>query len=212
MRRTRIVIALLFSSNFTMPLAAQAAPAAACLRHSDAQAFNLIGLKSTLMVAALSCGMAKNYDLFMTRFQPQVLNAQHLMDDYFIRAGGLAGVQMEDGFVTQLANSESDAAAEQGSGFCGQAGEQFAQVAALGGSMDLISLASNLNLASPPAGSGLCPASAPPPPVVVADAAAPTPAHRPHPAPHREPRILVAQKQRPAPAPVASPYLMAQTI
>jgi hypothetical protein len=205
MRRTPIVIALLFANNFAVP--ALAAPA--CLQPGEAQAFNIIGLKSNLMVDALSCGMAKNYDLFMTKFQPQVLDAQHLMDNYFVRQGGLAGAAMEDSFVTQLANSESGAAAQKGSVFCGQAAKQFAQVGALGGTMDLVSMAVSLKLAAPPAGSGICPAA---PPVVVASAAQPAvQAPRPRLVPHKVPHVMVAQKPR-APAPAVSPYMMAQTI
>ena len=225
MRNAKIVFAVLFAGSFAMP--ANAVPV--CLETGEGQAFDIIGLKSTLMVDALSCGMAKNYDSFMLRFQPQILDSQHMMDDFFIRAGGLAGSAMEDSFTTVLANDESDAAANQGSRYCGTAAKQFAEVAALGDTMDLLNFAAGLNLAAPPDASGICPAAPTAPPLVVASAAPP----RPKPAPGvvvvqqlppvtrvamaqkrpAVPRVVVAQKPLASPPkPVPPPYMMAQMI
>ena len=74
------------------------------------QAFNVVGLKSALMVAALSCNEQDKYDAFMTSFHPHILAAQHTMDAYFHKASGpYSGQKMEDNFVTLLANNQSDA-------------------------------------------------------------------------------------------------------
>ena len=70
------------------------------------QAFNIIGLKSALMVAALSCNQQQRYDAFMTQFQPHILTEQHVMDAYFRRMGR-SGQTNEDTFVTLLANDQS---------------------------------------------------------------------------------------------------------
>lgn len=96
------------------------------------QAFNVISLKSALMVAALSCGDQAEYDAFMTKFQPHVLAAQRLMDAYFYKASGpYSGRKMEDNFVTLLANSQSADGIAQGRSFCLNSQAEYAAVAAL---------------------------------------------------------------------------------
>ena len=102
------------------------------------QAFNVIGLKSALMVAALTCGEQEQYDAFMRSFQPHVLNAQHQMDAYFRKASGRSnGQKMEDSFVTQLANNQTIAGMAQGSTFCLNNAAEFQAVLALKSSDDL---------------------------------------------------------------------------
>ncbi|WP_298222326.1 hypothetical protein [Acidocella sp.] len=96
------------------------------------QAFNVIGLKSALMVAALSCGEEDQYDAFMHSFQPHVLSAQHQMDAYFYKASGpYSGRKMEDNFITLLANRQSAAGIAQGNAFCLNNQAEFHAVLAL---------------------------------------------------------------------------------
>ncbi len=94
------------------------------------QAFNVIGLKSALMVGALSCGQQDQYDAFMTSFQPHILAEQHVMDAYFKR-GGRYGQAKEDDFVTLLANNQSVGGIAQGAVFCLNNQAEFQQVLAL---------------------------------------------------------------------------------
>lgn len=102
------------------------------------QAFNVVGLKSALMVAALSCGQQDKYDAFMNSFQPHVLAAQHVMDAYFRKASGsYSGQKMEDSFVTQLANNQSDTGMAQGASFCPNNAAEFNAVLALKTPQDL---------------------------------------------------------------------------
>ena len=82
------------------------------------QAFNVIGLKSALMVGALSCSMQDKYDTFVTTFQPHILAEQHVMDAYFRRTGGHHSQADEDSFVTLLANNQSVGGLAQGAVFC----------------------------------------------------------------------------------------------
>jgi hypothetical protein len=96
------------------------------------QAFNVVGLKSALMVAALSCNQQDKYDIFMTSFQPHILAAQHAVDAYFHKASGsYSGQKMEDSFVTLLANNQSDAGITEGSLFCLNNAAEFDAVLAL---------------------------------------------------------------------------------
>jgi hypothetical protein len=102
------------------------------------QAFNVVGLKSALMVAALSCNQQDKYDTFMTTFQPHILAAQHTMDAYFHKASGpYSGQKMEDTFVTLLANNQSDVGIAEGSIFCLNSTAEFDAVLALKTPSDL---------------------------------------------------------------------------
>jgi hypothetical protein len=96
------------------------------------QAFNVISLKSALMVAALSCGDQSKYDAFMTKFQPHVLAEQRVMDAYFYKASGpYSGQKMEDNFITLLANNQSVSGIGQGRTFCLNSQAEYAAVAGL---------------------------------------------------------------------------------
>ena len=102
------------------------------------QAFNVIGLKSALMVAALSCNEQDKYDVFMTSFQPHILAEQHVMDAYFYKASGpYSGKAMEDTFTTLLANNQSDNGIHEGSLFCLNNAAEFNAVLALKTPADL---------------------------------------------------------------------------
>jgi hypothetical protein len=101
------------------------------------QAFNIIGLKSALMVGALSCNEQDKYDAFMTQFQPHILSEQHVMDAYFRRIGGHYGQTREDTFVTLLANNQSVSGIAEGSVFCLNNTAEFNAVLALKSASDL---------------------------------------------------------------------------
>ncbi len=119
------------------------------------QAFNVIGLKSALMVGALSCNQQSQYDAFMNAFQPHVLAAQHVMDAYFKKIGGHYGQAKEDNFVTLLANNQSVTGIAQGSVFCLNNTAEFQQVMALKSDGDLDHFVTD----QPPAGASFQPAS-----------------------------------------------------
>ena len=109
------------------------------------QAFNVVGLKSALMVAALSCSQQDKYDAFMTSFQPHVLEAQHEVDAYFHKASGpYSGQKMEDSFITLLANNQSVAGIAQGQGFCLNNQAEFNAVLAMKSPQQLDSFVTNL--------------------------------------------------------------------
>ncbi len=95
------------------------------------QAFNIIALKSALMVGALSCGEQDKYDSFMTSFQPHILAEQHVMDRYFHQIDGRYGQGREDTFVTLLANNQSVSGIANGPNFCLNNAAEFQAVLAL---------------------------------------------------------------------------------
>jgi hypothetical protein len=124
MRRT--ILSLVLAATY-----GSAAMAAGCMRPAEVQAFNVIGLKSSLMVGALSCSQRDQYDAFMTQFQPHILAEQHIMDAYFRRSGGHYGQAREDDYVTLLANSQSENGIAEGAVYCSADAGVFKQVLAL---------------------------------------------------------------------------------
>ena len=110
----------------------------------DQQAFNVVGLKSALMVAALSCNEQPQYDAFMNSFQPHVYAAQKEVDSYFYKASGpYSGQKMEDTFITNLANNQSVAGIAQGAQFCLNSLAEFKAVLALKTNQQLDSFVTN---------------------------------------------------------------------
>jgi len=113
------------------------------------QAFNVIALKSALMVAALTCNQQDQYDQFMNTFQPHVLAEQHLMDAYFRRSSGYYGQAKEDDFVTLLANNQSVGGIGQGAVFCLNNSAEFKAVLALKTPSDLDNFVTDLPPGAP---------------------------------------------------------------
>lgn len=107
------------------------ANAMACMAPGTQEALDVIGLKSTLMVSALTCDQRSDYDTFMKRFQPHILAEQHRMDAYFRARHGKVFQKYEDNYVTSLANVQSTAGIHQGSDFCNASKTMFGQVLAL---------------------------------------------------------------------------------
>jgi hypothetical protein len=122
----RLLLSLMLATTYGGSAMAQS-----CMRPAEEQAFNIIGLKSSLMVGALSCSERDQYDAFMTQFQPHILAEQHIMDSYFRRTGGHYGQDREDDYVTLLANSQSENGIAEGAAFCQQEATAFKQILAL---------------------------------------------------------------------------------
>lgn len=113
------------------------------------QAFNVIALKSALMVGALTCNQQQQYDQFMTTFQPHILAEQHMMDAYFRRSSGYYGQAKEDDYVTLLANNQSVGGEQQGAVFCLNNSAEFKAVLALNTPADLDNFVTDLSPDAP---------------------------------------------------------------
>ena len=118
----RRIAPLLFAAAFVT------GNASACVTPQNQEALDIAGLKSTLMVSALTCGQRSQYDQFMTRFHPYILREQHVLDAYFRARHGRAYQHYEDSYVTNLANAQSTAGIHQGSDFCAASQHLFDQV------------------------------------------------------------------------------------
>ncbi len=102
--------------------------AMACMVPTTQQALDVIGLKSTLMVSALTCDQRNDYDNFMTKFHSHILSEQHAVDAYFREEHGRLFHTYEDSYVTSLANVQSSAGIHEGSEFCNQSKTLFGEV------------------------------------------------------------------------------------
>jgi len=120
----RVILSVLFAAYQVSAAAAQS-DAAPCLYSNEKAAFEIVTLKNTLMVAALSCGQTNAYNDVMTRFQPFMQAQQAVVDAYFQRVSGAGGRQQEDGFMTQLSNDASQEGDTLGDGYCGGAAALF---------------------------------------------------------------------------------------
>jgi len=105
---------LLAAGILTAPLAV----AQPCTRPADRAAFDVAGLKSQLMVTALTCGERDKYNDFVTRFRPDLMRHEHALQAYFSRVFGSRGEQQHDNYITLLANAQSQAGLRYGSMFC----------------------------------------------------------------------------------------------
>lgn len=102
-----------------------------CVWPTEKTAFQVIGLKNSLMVAALSCKADDSYNRFMGKYQAVLLDQQRVIDRYFVRGFGLAGQQQEDVFMTRLANEQSDDSLAKGAAYCAGAADEFREVMGL---------------------------------------------------------------------------------
>jgi len=117
--------------GFLIATYAASAGAQTCVQPLERTAFDIIALKSTLMVGALSCNQGVSYNKFMTHFQSEILAEQHVMDGYFAHAYGLYSQMQEDSYETSLANSQSEASITIGAAYCGNTARLFTQVLAI---------------------------------------------------------------------------------
>lgn len=111
---------------------APASWAAAC--HSSAEdhsAFNLAGLKSELMVTALSCQKQDRYNQFIMRFRPILTDSEKRLDSYFHRTFGRQAQKKHDDYITQLADVQSLGGLKSGTAFCAQRVPMYDEIEAL---------------------------------------------------------------------------------
>ena len=118
--------------------AATLSPALArCADPADRAAFDVVGLKSEMMVLAISCKRNDDYNAFVRRFQALLTRADADLGRYFSRAYGHGGQRAQDAYVTALANGQSDEGMRLGSDFCPHNAAVFDEVKAVGSETDL---------------------------------------------------------------------------
>jgi hypothetical protein len=135
--------AILFVSAAGTALAA----ADPCMRPAEKTAFDLAGLKSELMVTAITCQAEEKYNTFVVRFRPDLQGTERGLNTYFNRTAGRRAQQAHDDYITLLANSQSQDGLKQGTLFCNEHLSMFEDVMALKDARSLSSYASGKGLA-----------------------------------------------------------------
>lgn len=83
---------------------------ASCLQKYERVFFNIKALQSSMMVAALSCDLRSEYNLFMQRYNPILSESGRWVQNYFINKYGYYSYKGPlNRFSTTLANNASTA-------------------------------------------------------------------------------------------------------
>ncbi|WP_240149107.1 hypothetical protein [Asaia sp. As-1742] len=129
--------------------ASGAAYAAGCSESPAHEAFNVQGLKSELMVTALSCSAQDRYNAFVAKFRPKLAAEEERLNTYFKSAYGRNAMKAHDDYITQLANVQSEGGLKAGTIFCQQRVAMFDEVDALDDGADLAHYADAKDVVQP---------------------------------------------------------------
>jgi hypothetical protein len=144
-------------------LAASATPvraAPACTSVADQSAFQVLALRTQMILLATKCGRDQDYNKnFIVRFQPELQLNERAVLAYFRKIYGGAGQGRKDTFSTELVNVMSQQANTQGAEFCPRAGLIIDEMNALRSMDELAPYAAVKDLA--PIGMSMCPPAAP---------------------------------------------------
>ncbi len=135
--------------------ASGAMAAGQCSDAADQQAFELVGLKTALMVVATTCDTTDKYNSFIRRYQGSLQETDRSLSGYFKRHYGSRGQVEYDRYATDLANVQSRGGLGQGTDFCQRNGAMFDEVLALSVNGDLPQYAAAKDLI--PETLGVCP-------------------------------------------------------
>lgn len=124
-------------------LSNQMVQAEGCARPADKTAFDVAGLKSQLMVTAITCEATEKYNAFIGRFRPNLLAEERVLNAYFARNYGRRAQPEHDDYITSLANSQSQNGLKAGTGFCNANISTFDKVMALSSGSELPAFATS---------------------------------------------------------------------
>lgn len=130
-------------------LTSHVAAAQTCARAPDHLAFDVAGLKSQLMVTALTCNEQDKYNAFVTKYRPDLVAQDKNLNGYFTRAHGRRAKTQFDDYITQLANSQSQNGLRRGTLFCEENIGIFDEVMALKSGAELSDFAAGKTLSQP---------------------------------------------------------------
>jgi hypothetical protein len=142
---------LLFSGIVAAGLLTSQLAAAQCVRPPENAALDVAGLKTQLMVTALTCHADERYNAFIMKFRPDLVTQERAAGGYFSRAYGRTSKSRQDDYVTQLANSKSQSGLQQGSLFCDRNMPVFDEVMSLRNGTELQEYAAGRTTGGPTA-------------------------------------------------------------
>ncbi|MBO6038225.1 MAG: hypothetical protein J6P29_06740 [Acetobacter sp.] len=151
-----------FARSFATTLLTMGIGTAGALYHSDAfaanvpcnhssahEAFNVQGLKSELMVTALSCHAQNRYNDFVAQFRGTLLDEEKKLNGYFRSVYGRNAQRKHDDYITQLANVQSEQGLQSGTIFCLQHMPMFDETKVLNNGDDLSAYAEAKDVIQP---------------------------------------------------------------
>jgi hypothetical protein len=139
----------LFAMFVAAALFAPGAASAACLKSYEGTAINVAGLKSQLMVTALTCDTRDRYDDFVLSFRPTLQREDSALNSYFLHHYGRSWRSEHDDYITQLANMQSEAGIREGTQFCHDNVGLFDEVLALKSPVAMIAFANEKPMLQP---------------------------------------------------------------
>ncbi len=145
----RLLCSIVAAAVLAAPLVASEARAGTCAGPSDRHAFDVEGLKSELMVMALSCGAQPQYNAFVARYQTDIAREEGALASYFKHAYGKGAQKAHDDYITQLANVQSDRGLKLGTQFCIRNVDMFDEVQALHDGAELPDYARGRDIVQP---------------------------------------------------------------
>lgn len=125
------------------------AAADACVQPEDRQAFDVLGLKSELTVAALTCKKNDGYNAFMASYKPAVLSANSRVTAYFKHVYGREFQHAYDDYITNLAGVQEQDTLKSGTAFCDAYVGMFDEVESLHDATELADFAHSQAIAQP---------------------------------------------------------------
>ncbi|MBU8539818.1 hypothetical protein [Falsiroseomonas tokyonensis] len=123
--------------------------AQSCVQSSERTAFELRALQSQLMVAAITCQRDNDYNAFVRKFQGDLGGAYNTIRTHFRRTQGAQGQRALDGYITTLANEQSQDGIRQGSRFCSNITPLFQVALAQPNASSLVDISLERNVLNP---------------------------------------------------------------
>ncbi len=118
MRTIRTIAATLLATNCL----AASALGAQCVSGDELSALRTAAMQQDLMVAALTCHDIGRYNHFVLAHQPELIDSDARLKQFFMRRGGEAGYHT---FKTELANEASLRSIRESGSFCANARAEF---------------------------------------------------------------------------------------
>ena len=121
-----------------------------CAKPAEKQSFAVTGLKTRLMVAALTCGSEDQYNAFINRNRSALVKQDANLSTYFVRAygRGKASQSQMDSYKTDLANVQQQRQSRDPQ-FCQVSAALFGEALAPKTPVDIGPLASNAPIDQP---------------------------------------------------------------
>ncbi len=139
----------LFATLVATAILAPGIAMATCLKPYEGTAINVAGLKSQLMVTALTCDTRDRYNSFVMTFRPTLQREDTALNSYFLHHYGRSWRAEHDDYITQLANVQSEATIREGTLFCQENVSLFDQVLALHTAKELMEFANDKPMLQP---------------------------------------------------------------